>query len=500
MFKKILKKDKNEELERILEEKKIEEQAKNLLQGILYKIEVSYKDYQKSKGIEQTEEQYIEQLLVNIKQKCNKIKVVKISKKIDNEEIENELKTKKFYIGEKEIISYPIERKILYAIEQKSNNKKILNDKYGDAAIAVSDFINTGKNIDRVEVLRDFNGWSWTTVKEEIENIDANLIYQMLQIVFGRDFLDGWSKDKDGKIDYFKLITNDGKKYGKVTTEKLKELLIKIAMINDIKENQEFADYISKKLRAVKKELKMYEDTQANIERLSEHKVQAMKQLKDIEKILRQESMLLAEYEKRKGKIDIKDLKKELSDQRRKLLSEISEDNYLLNPMKYIKEKKKLEEEKTKLDVKRTTKKQKENLKIEFIKLFLQCFNIKIKVSIEEEEVRKLIYQFRYFMCLPFDETNSVKSLGQIEEDVNKTEQLLIKKAIEFKVINKVPFEVMKHVFETRIITLEELYYKITKESEKYYVQIFDENITEEKFEIEPIEKIKLNKKIKIFI
>ena len=54
MFGKILKKDKNEELERILDGKQIDEQARNLLQGILYKIEVSYKDYQKVKAIEQT--------------------------------------------------------------------------------------------------------------------------------------------------------------------------------------------------------------------------------------------------------------------------------------------------------------------------------------------------------------------------------------------------------------------------------------------------------------
>ena len=47
MLEKIIKKDKNEELEKVLEEKMIDEQAKNLLQGILYKIEVSYKDYKK---------------------------------------------------------------------------------------------------------------------------------------------------------------------------------------------------------------------------------------------------------------------------------------------------------------------------------------------------------------------------------------------------------------------------------------------------------------------
>ena len=66
--------------------------------------------------------------------------------------------------------------------------------------------------------------------------------------------------------------------------------------------------------------------------------------------------------------------------------------------------------------------------------------------------------------------------------------------------ISNVPVEIMNHVFETRIIVLEELYYKITTELGKYYVQIFDENISEEKFEINPIEKTKLNKKIKIFI
>ena len=112
-----------------------------------------------------------------------------------------------------------------------------------------------------------------------------------------------------------------------------------------------------------------------------------------------------------------------------------------------------------------------------------------------------MIYKFRYFMCLPFDIERNVKDVQQLEKEILKTENLLVKKAIENKVIaNNVPFEVMIHVFKTRIITLEELYYKIIKETEKYYIQIFDENITEEKFEIKPIEKIKLNKKLKIFI
>ena len=500
MFNKIIKKDKNEELERILDGKQIDEQARNLLQGILYKIEVSYKDYQKAKAIEQTEEQYVDQLIINIKKKCNKIQVIKVSQKLKDEELEKKLKENKFIVSEEEIISYPIEEKLLYAIEKKSNNPKILNNKYEEATIAVSNFINVGKNIDRLEVLRDFNGWSWTTIKKEIENIDANLIYQCLQILFGKEFMDNWIQDKDGIIDYFEVMTNDGKKYGKQTIERLKELLIKIAMINGVKENKEFSDQISKKLKEVKKELKVYEDTESNIERLSENRRKAMKQLKDIEKILRQESRLMAEYEKRDNVFNIKVLKKEFSDKRSKLLNEISEYNYLLNPMNYMKEKKKLEDEKARLDVKRTTKKQKEELIAEFIEIFLKCFDIKIKESIEQEEIVKLIYQFRYFMCLPYDLESNVKDIKKFEEDIEKTEKLLAKKAIDNKVINKIPFEVMQHILETRIIVLEELYYKVEQEEEKYYVQIFDENITEEKIEIKSIGKTKINKKIKIFM
>ena len=94
-FKKIIKKDKNEELERILDGKQIDEQARNLLQGILYKIEVSYKDYQKAKAIEQTEEQYVEQLILNIKKNCNKITIVKLNQKLADEELQKELKKNK---------------------------------------------------------------------------------------------------------------------------------------------------------------------------------------------------------------------------------------------------------------------------------------------------------------------------------------------------------------------------------------------------------------------
>ena len=64
-------------------------------------------------------------------------------------------------------------------------------------------------------------------------------------------------------------------------------------------------------------------------------------------------------------------------------------------------------------------------------------------------------------MCLPFNLTQNVKDVDVIKEDVTKTEKQLLEKAIEKKVISDVPLEVMQHLFETRIVILEELYYRI---------------------------------------
>ena len=103
-------------------------------------------------------------------------------------------------------------------------------------------------------------------------------------------------------------------------------------------------------------------------------------------------------------------------------------------------------------------------------------------------------------MFLPFDLEKNIRNINEIKEEILETEKKIFEVAIQKKVISNMPFEIMNHVFETRIIILEELNYEIHKEKEKYYVQIFDENISEEKFEIIPTEKMKINKKTKIFM
>lgn len=502
----LIKKDTNEELEKILAQKKIDEQAKNILQGILYKIEVSYKDYKKVKFKKQTEEKYVKELITNIDKRCDKISIANPTQKVANEEIQKELEKKNFYVGE-EIVSYPIEEKILYAIEKKSRYAKILNNKYEEVTIALSDLINAGKNIDKIEVIRDFNGWSWTTINKEIENIEANLIYQMLQILLGEEFLDNWCEDKDGIIDYLEqFVEQMTSKYGEDIAIKQKDALIKIGIANTIRENLKFAQNIKEKIKKIDKEIENYEDTEKRIVELTNTKKQLLQELSEIEKILGQSSRLKEEYEKRneeapinKKMFNIRTFKKQLENRKQQKLEKVEHINYMLNPSNYLTEKGKLTERKQKLQFMFQDKIQVEEELIEFTENFLKCFELLIKNSKDEEEIVKLIYQFRYFMLLPFNLEKSIKDIEILKNSIIDVEKQLVKKAIEKKAIADVPFEIMRHVLETRIIILEDLYYKITSKDEKYYVQLFDENVSEEKFEITTTKKVKMNKKIKIF-
>ena len=132
---------------------------------------------------------------------------------------------------------------------------------------------------------------------------------------------------------------------------------------------------------------------------------------------------------------------------------------------------------------------------------------IKIKKTETKQEIEKIIYDFRYYLLLPYNYEKKVYEIESIKRIINEVLEVIINKAIDFKVLEKISEnnetnnEVLKNIFKVRIIKLEKTYLKITKEKDKYFVQIFDENIFEERIEIQkPVDlNIKLNKKIPIW-
>ena len=66
-------KDYNYILDKILEEKNFSEDATNLLLNMIYKIEVSYKDYAQIKGVFQKQNEFIDEIIDIISKNCNQL-------------------------------------------------------------------------------------------------------------------------------------------------------------------------------------------------------------------------------------------------------------------------------------------------------------------------------------------------------------------------------------------------------------------------------------------
>ena len=119
---------------------------------------------------------------------------------------------------------------------------------------------------------------------------------------------------------------------------------------------------------------------------------------------------------------------------------------------------------------------------------------INIKKAETKQEIEKIIYDFRYYSLLQYDYERKIKNVKELNTDIDKIENKIIE---SLSSDNDTNYQILKNIFHVRIIRLEDSYLKITKEKDKYYLQIFDENIFEEKIEIQkPKElEIKLNKK-----
>ena len=111
--------------------------------------------------------------------------------------------------------------------------------------------------------------------------------------------------------------------------------------------------------------------------------------------------------------------------------------------------------------------------------------------------------------CISVDDITYEKML---EDILNYLGIKILQKSHKLKLIQKLSkrqeldYVLLKKVFGTRIINLEKIEVKLSKEKEGFFVQVFDENSLEEKYQITGIENItnrdfelRYNKKVKIF-
>ena len=152
----------NDKLENVLSKKGFDSDIKNLLLSMLYNISSSYNDYARIKVNVEEKNEFIDDI-IEILEKCNNIELVRASSEEGIEFIKSGI-TSKVDTDLKNIKVLPTEKAMLYALYKMSNKKIQLDEKQGILKNSLSEMLNEGRDINNIEVIRDFNSWSWNTI------------------------------------------------------------------------------------------------------------------------------------------------------------------------------------------------------------------------------------------------------------------------------------------------------------------------------------------------
>lgn len=517
---KITPKDYHNELEIILEDKDFSEDAKNLLLSCVYKIEAGYSDYEIIKKEALSKKEYLEEILTIIKDKCKSIEI----KKEETSNIEYEEKAK-YEIDRLEgniTMWHPNERMLLYAIYELDDNQIYVDEKYSLIRASLSELLNKGENMNRLEVLRDFNGWNWNTDPNEIQNITYNLVYQNLIDLLGIEFMERWIHTEKIK-DYLALAKDKLiSQYGIQNEEALFKWISKLALITCISTNFKEREYLIQEKEEARIELERLKDKTTLLEQISKNKKEALSQIKEIDTILSDKILLEEEYIKRNEGLpeyhkifSLSHLIEILTRQRKKIMSKIEEENRMLEPVYYLEVKAKLEE---KLELLSDLDLEQQEIEekiiyysIQLEKRVMDCLKIrinnieKIEKSSRKEALIKEIYSFRYYCYLYLDNNRHIGTVEELQEKTEEIKKVLIKKAEQLKVLNKIAkegknFEIFNILFTTRIINLENIEVEL-QNNINIEALIYETDIFEKKIELQLGKKdlnVKLDKKIKL--
>ena len=219
-------KDYNKELEKILEYKDFSQDTKNLLLSVFYKLETSYADYFLVKRKCKTKQEYLENILESIKL-TNGIRLV-----TPNDNDFNKLKEYGLYKIDfklKIIVVLENEFAMLSALLGLNEFQIHVKEQYNLVKNSMSYLLNTAYDMEKIEVIRDFNAWSWNTAVDEIKDININLIYQNLKLALNNNIFEKVEHLDIDIINHIKQILLT--KYNKDTVEVFLYLIFKTSIL-----------------------------------------------------------------------------------------------------------------------------------------------------------------------------------------------------------------------------------------------------------------------------
>lgn len=514
IFSKLNRMDYNNRLEAILEKKNFSEDTKNLLLSMLYKIEVGYQDYEIVKRVKQSKSEYIEELMQIIEKDCYKITLVDPeSEKIQQLEkgpvrsISNQRK--------KEILAFPNEKVLLYALWDMQEKSFEILPEHSYLKEPLEKLLNIGYCINRTEVIRDFDGWSWNTELTKQENRISNLLFQNLQDLLGNSFIEQWKKES--KEDYVsKMKQMIEKTYGEDLAKKINFYFLR-ALFSAIKTQGNEVE--QKELEKEEKQLIEMEDKAKFISNISIQKREIAKQIREIDKITSNRKRLIKEYIARNERLEeenkifsISHLSEILQEERKILLEQLQECNHVLDPKKYVAKKQELEQKVELLKIKINGAKLQDVL-WEWQEIFLEAMYKRVKKIETKKEAYDFIYWLRYYKFMLVEKGKTIADQEQLKEMIGQMEEELIKTGQNLKLFarttkdEEVNRKIIACIFDTKIIHLEEIMLEIKANETKkgtICILIYDGDVLEKQIEVKLVRnqevEIKEDKKIKLFV
>lgn len=484
---------------------------------MFYKLEISYNDYYTVKNASKTKQEYLENILDNIKN-SNSIELVKPSD-AEFEELKNnglyeiDLKLKKIKVIANEI-------SLLSAILELNNFQIHLTEKDNLIRNSMPYLLNMAYDMENVEVLRDFNAWSWNALVNEIKDININLVYQNLKIAVNQDIF-ALVQNTNGYIDVVELIYAQLKKqYPEKIVDKFIELLFKISIIKYINISENENKRLKEEREIIEKELEEIRDKKLYINNISDQKKELTNSLKQIDLIMNNKEMLFEEYEKRNEKLSeynkifsISHLVERMQKERKRILEKIDICNKKVEPKTYIEDKNKLQKDYNLL--KNINFEKQDNNIYKYIdklqEFFIKdIFVKKIESLSTKSEMINCMYELRYYNFLQYNNECTIKNVEFLKQPIEEAKELLIKKLYDNKIITTFStneendIKIVKNIFDLKIIKMESIYIEIRKKDDKYVIKAYDEKETlETEFEtnlkFNKKDKIRLNKKVKLF-
>lgn len=486
-------KDYNYILDKILEEKNFSEDATNLLLNMIYKIEVSYKDYAQIKGVFQKQNEFIDEIIDIISKNCNQLFL------IDPKNEEVKLLREKNVLAltdekEKRIYAYPTELAILYGLIDIRPKYFYIPKKYYFLKQEFQNILVQGTILNKTEVIRNFNGWSWNFAEDA--NIDqvSNIVYQVIRILIDEDFLNAWESDTSPKRDYINEMKKEfAEYYGEENSRRLYLSMARLIVTKSVMKNRQ---KIREEFVRIVNAYENMKDKNQYIFTISNERKKIISEIEYKDRILNDKDLMFKEFERRnnilsedKSILNISMLADIIQKEKDNSFKRMEQLNELVKPMNYANLKSELSEKIRIMSVV-DERKNIRDYEIAFLKDVITCLAYNIEKMSSKEEIIDIIYKMRYFRKIRVTESEKVEDIPQLFNDITQILKYTITKGCKEKVFNifckdiEYNYQIIDVALNTAISNYEDIDIALKIEDDFLKVTVYDNEVIDKQEEI----------------